>query len=490
MAPDGTARPPNGTTLTAEWSFPALRAELATYYATPAVRARILEFLGSSVSGGLAAQFVTTSPAALHRPFRPSPASTLWSAIERDLELARSLLGSDGLLAHIDLEHVHFDRPWETFTQPARAFALQEPVVAAVEAALGRAGIPSLHAVTGRGHHWSWRIAPASAAFATLGSLGAGLDPRATARNASPSTAAADQAEMVHRGLGMVLEAVAHRLVRASEGVARVPVQVTAVIVGPGTGGREIVSIDLSSFGDPMRVRTARVPFTAYLKGWRLGQQMRPAMPLPPLVAVTVPAGSSLPTVLESRRPERAAAIATDATAVVPDGSLGSMKLVETYLTSPVAAYHRWYYGCEPEPREAWPTTYDRLDLSTVPPCVGQILAQPNDRILRPAELQHLVRVLMALGWHPRHIAGLVRSKLERDHGWQPGLHFFDASRRAEFYVRLFAGLIAVGTDALIDFNCVSAREKGLCTGGGYGWNLAKLRDALRTEEARWATGR
>jgi hypothetical protein len=83
-----------------------------------------------------------------------------------------------------------------------------------------------------------------------------------------------------------------------------------------------------------------------------------------------------------------------------------------------------------------------------------------------------------------------VRSKLERDHGWQLGLHFFDASVRAELYVRLFAGLVAVGTDPLIDLNCVSASEKSICPGGGCGWSLAWLRDALRVEERRWATGR
>ena len=29
-----------------------------------------------------------------------------------------------------------------------------------------------------------------------------------------------------------------------------------------------------------------------------------------------------------------------------------------------------------------------------------------------------LVRVMLALGWHPRHIAGLVCSKYQRDFGW------------------------------------------------------------------------
>jgi hypothetical protein len=108
------------------------------------------------------------------------------------------------------------------------------------------------------------------------------------------------------------------------------------------------------------------------------------------------------------------------------------------------------------------------------------MLAEPNDLLLQPAALQILVRVLVAQGWHPRHIAGLVASKYGRDHGWSPGLHFHEPGVRADFYVRLFAGLLDAGLDGMIDFNCQSTREKGLCPGGGCGWNLCDLRDRLR----------
>jgi hypothetical protein len=46
-------------------------------------------------------------------------------------------------------------------------------------------------------------------------------------------------------------------------------------------------------------------------------------------------------------------------------------------------------------------------------------------------------------GWHPRHVAGLIRSKFERDYGW--GDHWLDYSpaMRADFYVRIFASTAA-----------------------------------------------
>jgi hypothetical protein len=100
----------------------SLRAQLSGHYRVPAVRARILEFLGAADGGEPAARFVTTAPAALYRPFSPSPVASLWAAVDRDLELARSLWDRDGLLAHVDIEHVHFDRPWETYAS-ARAAA-------------------------------------------------------------------------------------------------------------------------------------------------------------------------------------------------------------------------------------------------------------------------------------------------------------------------------------------------------------------------------
>ena len=470
----------------------SLRAQLSDYYRVPAVRARILEFLGATAEGEPAARFVTTAPAALYRPFSPSPAAALWAALDRDLELARSLWDRDGLLAHLDIEHVHFDRPWETYAFQARAFALQQPVAAVVAALLEGAGIVPLHVLTGRGHHWAWRIPRDSQACSALAALAPpALRQCAAYRTPQPPAGEVVGEEMgaAYHGLGLVLEGLAHEVLRAVEAASEVPVQLTAVAVGPGPRGREIVSIDLSPFGDPLPARTARVPFTVYLKGWRMGRRLAPPLALPPLVTVTMPTGMPLAAVLVKRRLEGAAAFATRTTAAVPDGSAGTLRLVAAYLASPVAAFHRWYYGCEPEPPDRWSRSYDRLDLTTLPPCVGRVLAQPNDRILRPAELQHLVRVLLAMGWHPRHIAGLVRSKLERDYGWQRGLHFFDAEVRADFYVRLFAGLALVGTDGLIDFNCVSAREKDLCPGVSCGWNLGALRDELLVEKPRWPTG-
>ena len=64
---------------------------------------------------------------------------------------------------------------------------------------------------------------------------------------------------------------------------------------------------------------------------------------------------------------------------------------------------------------------------------------------------------------HPRHIAGLIRSKYERDYGWGDQWAGFDPATRADFYARTFTAEFVTGIDNLIDFNAKSAREEGLC---------------------------
>ena len=84
----------------------------------------------------------------------------------------------------------------------------------------------------------------------------------------------------------------------------------------------------------------------------------------------------------------------------------------------------------------------------------------------------------------PRHIAGLIRSKYERNYGWGNHWYLYDAATRADFYARLFSGLLAAGRDGLIDFNCRSTQEKGYCPGGECHENLSETRRQLLERNA------
>ena len=54
-----------------------------------------------------------------------------------------------------------------------------------------------------------------------------------------------------------------------------------------------------------------------------------------------------------------------------------------------------------------------------------------------------------------------------------------DRHTRADFDVRVFAGMLATGLDTLVDFNCASAQEKDICPRTGCPFDLRVDRDRL-----------
>lgn len=106
-------------------------------------------------------------------------------------------------------------------------------------------------------------------------------------------------------------------------------------------------------------------------------------------------------------------------------------------------------------------------------------LEHPNDWLLKPAILQHVVRVLTALDWTPSSICQLIWASYSSDCDWGGTWARLDAANRAVFYARLFMGMIATGSDKLIDMNCVSQQEKGHCIIPDCSSNLVRYRDML-----------
>ena len=111
------------------------------------------------------------------------------------------------------------------------------------------------------------------------------------------------------------------------------------------------------------------------------------------------------------RDPHLAGELAERTSIKIPDGTRGTGKLLQDYSKSKLADFHAFFYSQEQHPAELWPETYDRQPLEILPACVRVALETPNDLLLRPAYIRRLVRVMLALGWHPRHIAGLICSK-------------------------------------------------------------------------------
>ena len=144
------------------------------YYGDTNVRARILEFIGAATGGESSCEFLTGSDDSSSPPFKSYSPQSLNLLLDCGFEICRSLWDRTGLIADFDIEYVNFDNPAEAFVDPERVFTIQQPVVETIERLLREYRIEPLHVLSGRGHHFVWRIEQNSAEFKKLAELGRG----------------------------------------------------------------------------------------------------------------------------------------------------------------------------------------------------------------------------------------------------------------------------------------------------------------------------
>ena len=462
--------------------------EIRDYYADKNVRARILEFLGGDSLEKVTSRYIVGGNRLTPRLDRPLAVSRLDPTLRRGFEIARSLWDRSSLLADFDIEYVNFDDPAIAFTEPERVFELQQPIVEAIEAALTGYGIPALHFLTGRGHHFVWRIQRHSSEFSRLVRLGHGSG-RLWKREGQPHRPerrrVSEDLARAFAGLGLMMEFLAYQIKQAAAPHTKIPVELTAVEVGPFAHGREMISLDISEYGDPLYMRMVRVPFTVYLKPWQQRWAFTPdaLKQLPTLVVTPVGKKTWQDAIRMMRDVPAIHRLAQTSHAIIPDAGPAMAKLITAYEKSSVAEFHNWFYAQEQHEPKRWKETYDLFPMDILPACVRVALEQPNDMLLRPAYIRRLVRAMLALGWHPRHIAGLIHSKYARPFGWTQ-FKGYDRATRADFYTRIFAGSFVTGVDDLVDLNCVSAREQKICSFTDCGFNLIDFRQSALNRRA------
>jgi hypothetical protein len=442
------------------------RKPLRSFYTNPHVRDRIAEYLGAE-KGSTASCIYLAQPdrgwpklESVHHP------EEMERLLADELDLSRSLWDSKSLIAHLDVEYVNFDIPHEPYLNPERTFRIQEPVHQAIEQVLAEYGIDRLHLMTGRGHHYVWRIPFDSKPFMELLQLGrctGSLFARYSAVKLPMSDYVPIEVALAFAGLGLVMEHLANRIRSNAAPSTEVPIHLAAVTTPPGERGREMVAIDLSEYGDPLHLRAVRCPFTIYTK--HLTQTTdEPTLAEKMLLTVVVPDTASHDQMIDAtQNMETATRLAQETSAIIPTVTTGMKNLIEDYLKSDLRIFHDRFYDRPHDPPEQWESTYDTLPLHLLPPCMEEVLSLPNDRLTQPAVIESIVRGLLALGWHPRHIAGLIRSKFERHYDWGDRWQIHDAATQADFYTRIFSGSFSCGLDDLIDFTCLASQEKGLC---------------------------
>lgn len=270
-----------------------------------------------------------------------------------------------------------------------------------------------------------------------------------------------------HDAAGRLLEHLAHETLRLLAGRSPLPVTL-ADVAPPGLG--PFVCLDLTAYADPLFERYARCAFSGNQKAAVTG-----AAPERPFV-VTLPrdSGEGLDELLRDREDiAHAAERARRVPARIPDVADGK-DWVEEYRSSRLARFHRKFDSGPELPPAAWPYAYDTLDLAALPACVRLPLEAPNPALLTPVHLRTVTLALWGLGWHPRSVAAIIRSRYEKEFGWSGLWQRYDPAARAAFYVRVICGTFADGLEDPASFTCDSQASRGVCP-GGCGWDLGRL---------------
>jgi hypothetical protein len=204
---------------------------LTNYYADEYVRRRIAEFLGGTWIWEATAVYVTArnkSPVVLHDP---KEIDNLWHFLNKGYDVNRSLWDRESLIAHLDLDYVNFDYPREPYFKPERVFNIQQPVSEAVEEKLLYHNIVPLHLLSGRGHHFVWRVSQDSSTFMQLSQLGR-VPVSLKARYAQPhpprDEAARPEVGRAFAGLSLAMEFLAHNVLQISASQCKIPLELTA----------------------------------------------------------------------------------------------------------------------------------------------------------------------------------------------------------------------------------------------------------------------
>jgi hypothetical protein len=434
-----------------------------SYYERPAVRARIAEYCGGLENGlvrcwglaGFGGAGARTEPDGAPTPLaRPD----LRSLLDEAADVCRSMADLRGTVVALDLDYMQPGRPTELYEHPENVFSRIEPVHRAVQEQFRAYGIRPRVLLTGRGYHYVFRASWGSPLQTALTEIGV-VSETMRSRRPPPGVHVA-QARLLaraHDGAGRLLEHLAHGVLRAVQGQVDFPVALADL---PPPHGGPFVCLDLSAYGDPLWTRYTRCAFSTHQKAW----MQQATEDDDRRICVVIPRENEpLEDRLRIRRDlDAAAALAARCSATLPDVT-EAPAWIEEYRTGPLGRFHAEFDRGPELGRELWPFTYDRLARPGLPGCLRYPLESPNPFLLRPACLRTVALTLWGLGWHPRSIAALVRSRFEKDFGWRPSFSKYDAGTRASFYVRVLCGALRDGLEDPHEFDCQAQAARGLC---------------------------
>jgi len=385
--------------------------------------------------------------------------------LEDGADIHRSLADWCGATIELDVDYADPADPARPYREPENVFRDLEPVYDAIRAEFARVGVEPLVLMTARGYHFVIRALRQTRFYRSLVEIGS-IDESLRARYEAYGGEDAVEMGRAHEGAGRIVEFLSHRVIEKIYGRSRVPL--TLADVPPPDGGA-FICLDLSAYGDPLFERYIRCAFSSNQKASMAG--IAPERPF----SICLPRNrTSLKTLMAAREdPEKASILASGLSTRIPDVAEDDHRWIADYAESRLAEIHLEFDLGHPSGRAG--QAGDLLhDFEFLPPCAEHPLRSPNPSLLRPVFLRTVTMTLLDLGWHPRSIAGLIRTKFEQDHHWEGMWSRYNAETRAGFYVRLFFGAASCGIENRADFTCESQEGRGVCQGPACGHELAQ----------------
>jgi len=453
---------------------------IAEYYKNSIIRKRIKEFSkGAEYLVGYGVYLKNKSGV----PFRSFEKNELDVILSKGLDIYRSTWDEEATLGILDVEYFNLDFPGEVYLNPKRVFGLMEPVYEEILSEFKKYKINPLVTMTGQGYHFVFKIKRFSVTDKKLESIGyvhSTLKEKYKVIKGRRKRPVSIRHGKAYDGMGRALEYFVDRVIKnLKKRNYKLPLQITDVAVGRGEVGREAISIDLSMYGDPIYMRDIRCPYSSHQKHkidvWKVGQHI--AMNVPARIALPRK-NISLDKMLKAREDyNKAVKYAFFYKTDIPDATKEFARLIDDYRNSSLYRFHREFDKVNFDERNIWDRTYNAFDVSILPMCLQYTINFPNPNLLKPTNIQTLVRVFLKLNWHPKHIAGFITSKYEeKKFNWNENWDKYDGATRAIFYVRIFSSLIHEELDKEMDLNCISQQEKGYCVKPWCGWNLSQYK--------------
>ncbi len=417
--------------------------------------------------------------------------------LDEGLDIFRSLWDKKKVTFLLDVEYISKVSPREVYINPVGTFNKLEPAYWCIWDIFKEYGIKPMTLVTGQGYHFVFdvesyessqnskdlQVTKTAKRLTELGHLE--WTTQAKYENLNPSIKR-DRIVDVNLGrafdtVGKLMEFIVHKaIVRLPGYGCRIPTTIGDVTTGNHM--RESVNLDLSTYVSPLYTRVMRSAFSIHSKHHDSKKDIG-ARHIPTQICIPryTPCNGNMLSLDEMHNNRRhfmnSAYYAKAITMNIPTFSDGVDKLIEDYVRSDLFKFHSDMDNTRVDEYYSWHDNYDKFDLKQLPICVAKALKSPNPRLLEPSHIQTLVRVLTGKKWwHPKHVAGLIRSKYERDFDWEYNWDKYDAFMHANNWVRFYAGLLATGIDQRTDQNCISHQEKGLCLRPSCGFNLGDYR--------------